>query len=115
MRVAQIREVRLIDDLDGSPGEETIEFAIDGKNYEIDLSGDNAGKLRGALEPFIAAGRRAGRTEQVRRSSSTRPGTDRAQNQAIREWALKRGMKISERGRIPSEILEAYHSQPKAG
>jgi hypothetical protein len=32
------------------------------------------------------------------------------QNQAIREWAAAQGMKISERGRIPSNVLEAYRS-----
>ncbi len=47
--MAQIREVRLIDDLDGESADETVEFGIDGKNYEIDLSKDNAGKLRDAL------------------------------------------------------------------
>ena len=34
---------------------------------------------------------------------------DREQNQAIREWARTHKMKVSDRGRIPSEVLEAYH------
>ena len=42
-------------------------------------------------------------------SGASRPSTDREQNQAIREWAQAQGMKISERGRIPSNVLEAYH------
>jgi Lsr2 len=112
--MAQIREVRLIDDLDGESADETIEFGIDGKNYEIDLSKDNAGKLRDALAAYVAAARRSG----GRRSRSTasaaparRPSIDREQNQAIREWARKRGMKVSDRGRIPAEVLEAYHKE----
>ena len=112
--MAQIREVRLIDDLDGEAADETIEFGIDGKNYEIDLSKDNAGKLRDALAAYVAAARRSG----GRRSRSTastgparRPSIDREQNQAIREWARKRGMKVSDRGRIPAEVLEAYHKE----
>jgi hypothetical protein len=36
---------------------------------------------------------------------------DREQNAAIREWARKRGMSVSDRGRIPSEVLEAYHKE----
>ena len=36
--VAQIREIRLVDDLDGEAADETVEFGIDGKSYEIDLS-----------------------------------------------------------------------------
>ena len=38
-------EVQLIDDLDGSKAEESIKFALDGINYEIDLSKKNATKL----------------------------------------------------------------------
>jgi hypothetical protein len=112
--MAQIREVRLIDDLDGEAADETIEFGIDGKNYEIDLSKDNAGKLRDALAAYVAAARRSG-GRRSRSGAGTgparRPSIDREQNQAIREWARKRGMKVSDRGRIPAEVLEAYHKE----
>lgn len=104
--------VTLVDDLDGSNAEEQVEFMVDGKVYKIDLSATNSKKLREALTPFVAAARRAGGS---RRSSGTtaapRPAVDREQNQAIREWAQQRGMKISERGRIPGTVLEAYHSR----
>jgi hypothetical protein len=66
--------------------------------------------LREALEPFISAARRtSGRRRSGSTATASRPSTDREQNQAIREWAQQQGMKISERGRIPSNILEAYH------
>ena len=117
--MAQIREVRLIDDLDGEAADETVEFGLDGKAFEIDLSKGNAGRLRDALAEFVAAARKAG---GGRRRSSTaaatatatpprRPSIDREQNQAIRDWARKRGMKVSDRGRIPAEVLEAYHQE----
>lgn len=110
--MAQIREVRLVDDLDGEQAAETVEFAIDGRSYEIDLSDDNAGKLRDAFAEFVAAGRRiTGRRGRVAATAARRPAIDREQNQAIRDWARKRGMKVSERGRIPSEVLEAYHRE----
>jgi hypothetical protein len=112
--MAQIREVRLIDDLDGKVADETIEFGIDGKNYEIDLSKANAGKLRDALASFVAAARRSGGRRSRSGASAgqaRRPSIDREQNQAIREWARKRGMKVSDRGRIPAEVLEAYHKE----
>ena len=35
---------------------------------------------------------------------------NRDQNQAIREWANKNGHTVSERGRIPSSVVEAYHA-----
>jgi hypothetical protein len=112
--VAQIREIRLVDDLDGEVADETVEFGVDGKNYEIDLSTANAKKLRDALAEFVAAGRRAGgrrRGGGAPAAAPRRPSIDREQNQAIREWARKRGMKVSDRGRIPAEVLEAYHKE----
>lgn len=113
--MAQIREIRLIDDIDGEAADETIEFGIDGKSYEIDLSTDNATKLRDALSEFVASARRAAGGTRARRLASgspvRRPAVDREQNQAIREWARKRGMKVSDRGRIPAEVLDAYHQE----
>lgn len=110
--MAKQTTVTLIDDLDGSEADEQVEFAIDGRGYEIDLSEANVSRLRDALAPFVSAARRTGgrRTSSGSATSSTsRPSTDREQNQAIREWAQQQGMKISERGRIPSNVLEAYH------
>jgi hypothetical protein len=112
--VAQIKEIRLIDDLDGEAAHETVEFGIDGKTYEIDLSKDNASKLREALADFVAAARKAGGRRRGGGASAAparRPSIDREQNQAIRDWARKRGMKVSDRGRIPAEVLEAYHQE----
>jgi hypothetical protein len=102
--------VTLVDDLDGSEAEEQVEFAVDGKSYEIDLSAANSKKLRDALAPFVGAARRSGTTRRRSGgSAAARPTVDREQNQAIREWAQQQGMKISERGRIPASVLEAYH------
>lgn len=111
--MAQIREVRLIDDLNGEEANETVEFGLDGKNYEIDLTTKNAEELRDALAPFVGVARRnTGRRRAGVAAPSTRRGPiDREQNQAIREWARKREMKISDRGRIPAGVLDAYHRE----
>lgn len=117
--MAQKVTVTLVDDLDGGTAEETVEFGIDGVSYEIDLSADNAVSLRDALAGFVAharkagGGRRRGGGQQRRSSgsSSGRAAVDREQNQAIREWARKNGMNVSDRGRIPAEVLEAYHKK----
>lgn len=111
--MAKQTTVTLIDDLDGSPADEQVEFAVDGRSYEIDLSAANSAKLRDALAPFVSAARRVGggrRGGGAASSAPARPAADREQNQAIREWAQAQGMKISERGRIPSNVLEAYHA-----
>src|ERR1700754_4466470 len=113
MVVAQVQEVRLIDDVDGGAADETVEFGIDGKSYEIDLSDANAGKLRDAFAAYVGSARRLGGRQRGGAASAAarRPLVDREQNQAIREWARKRGMKVSERGRIPAEVLAAYQKE----
>jgi Lsr2 len=111
--VAQKVTVSLVDDLDGAQADETVSFGLDGKTYEIDLSSRNAGKLRESLANFVQAARRPGgrRRSAGAPAAPRRAPVDREQNQAIREWARKRGMKVSDRGRIPADLLEAYHKE----
>lgn len=99
----KIQEI-LLDDLTGEAADETVTFGLDGVNYEIDLSTENALKLREAISPWAAKGRR------VRASRRTR-GTNRVvltNAHHVREWARSNGYKVSERGRISAEIQEAY-------
>lgn len=164
-------QVLLIDDIDGSPADETVQFALDGANYELDLSKRNALALRQMLARYIksarrvsggsrtaatsmkpaqrrngkvttakAAGSRAGRsgaakpatsagsksarsrsasarttartgaaakarTQAKRRTTAKRAGQDPAQ---IRQWARAQGLSVSERGRIPSELISKF-------
>jgi Lsr2 len=114
--VARREIVVLEDDLEGGDAVETVKFAIDGSFYEIDLNSKNAKKLRDSLTRYVAAGRKVGRqAPTAARTPRGRVGAagDREQNRAIREWAKKAGRKVSERGRIPQEIVEEYHA--KAG
>jgi nucleoid-associated protein Lsr2 len=103
------------DDLDGGDADRTIEFGVDGVNYTIDLSEKNAGKLRKALDPYLAVASRVGRTGThgriASRAAAAPSRANRDQNQAIREWAAKNGYEVSERGRIPSSIVEAFHAK----
>ncbi|MFC5992618.1 Lsr2 family protein [Pseudonocardia hispaniensis] len=104
--MARIEEVILIDDLDGEKASETIGFAIDGKVYEIDLSSTNAARLRNALEPFVKSGRRV--PGNARRTTPRRASSDRRRSAEIREWAIRMGHEVSDRGRIPARIVAAY-------
>ncbi len=107
---------KLVDDLDGGDADETVKFSLDGVQYEIDLSTANAEKLRDVFTPYIANGRKVGRGGVVvggRADRSRGATTDREQNKAIRAWAKKAGKDISDRGRIPQEIVDEYHA--KAG
>lgn len=59
--MAKTTIVKLTDDIDGGNADETVEFSIDGKVYEIDLSKRNAAALRKALQPYVDVARPAGR------------------------------------------------------
>lgn len=108
--MAQRRIVELIDDLDETTIEDggTQTFALNGTTYEIDLTSANLDKLRDALEPFIAAGRRVRRTPTHRTSSSHAAGRSTDDLGAIREWARANGYTVSDRGRVAADIVAAY-------
>jgi Lsr2 len=110
--MAQKTIVELVDDLDGSQASESISFGLDGVEYTIDLSEANASKLRGQLAGFVEKAQRVGGRKQRGGTAKTavRAGGDRAQNQAIREWARSQGEKISDRGRIPAELVAKFQA-----
>ncbi|MBO3088695.1 histone-like nucleoid-structuring protein Lsr2 [Cellulomonas dongxiuzhuiae] len=112
--MAQKVQVLLVDDLDGGTADETVTFGLDGVTYEIDLTSDNAAKLRDAFAQWVAnarkvsgrsSGRSAGRSTS---SSSSSRGARSNEAQEIREWAKANGHQVSERGRISAEVKKAY-------
>lgn len=104
-----------VDDFDGSEAQGTVEFSLDGKSYEIDLSEHNTTKLHEVLAPYVEKARKAAAAVKARsgRKSSARPasGTDRERNQAIREFAQARGIKVNPRGRLSREAIDAYEAE----
>lgn len=100
--MAQRVEVTIVDDLDGSPAGETVRFALDGVNYEIDLSVANAQELRQLLARYVDVARRT----SGRRTRGTAPKAANATS--IREWALAHGYEVSARGRVPAQVRAAY-------
>lgn len=109
--MAQKIKVYLIDDIDGSDATDTINFGIDGVNYEIDLNETHAAELRSALEKWTTHARRIP-ARRTRRTGAARPGgtSDAAK---IRAWARENGYEVSERGRVPAEIREAYEQRAR--
>ncbi|HET9118284.1 MAG TPA: Lsr2 family protein [Pseudonocardiaceae bacterium] len=109
--MAQKVITEFIDDIEGSPAERTFTFAVDGTNYEIDLSAENITEFKSAIGGFIESARKIKGSSDGRRTRST--GADggrqsREQTQAVREWARQHGHNISNRGRIPSSIQQAF-------
>jgi Lsr2 len=108
--VAQKVQVILVDDLSGGDADETVQFALDGVSYEIDLNSSNAGKLRDALAPFVDSARKvSGRAVSSGRGRGRPARPAGAPDTAkVRAWAKEHGFEVSERGRVPKNVLEAY-------
>ncbi|NJC69997.1 Lsr2 family protein [Planosporangium thailandense] len=106
----------LVDDIDGGEADETVAFAVDGIQYEIDLSKKNAVKMREALARYVEAGSKVGRAGggAVRAAASRGRGpaiVDRYQSRAIREWAQGKGIVVSDRGRIKQKVVDRYQAE----
>ena len=117
--MAQQTTVRFIDDLDGSDAVGTVTFSLENRAYEIDLSDENTDKLHEALAPFIEHARKAGgpggpggraRTQRQTKVADKSDRSKRKDTAAIREWARQHGHKVSDRGRIPKSVVEAYQA-----
>ena len=114
--MATVTRTYLVDDLDGSQEDvEKVLLALDGTNYEIDLSAANAGKLRDKLARFVAAaspaktaGAPARRGPRGKAAKTAPVPSNRDQVQAIREWAKSAGYEVSSRGRISKAIQDAF-------
>ncbi len=106
--MAQRVNIVLEDDLDGTPADETVTFALDGVTYEIDLATANATALRDALAPYVGHGRRAAGRRTTGSRSAARPSAGKRDLGDVREWARQAGHKVSERGRISAEVQAAY-------
>lgn len=106
--MAQKVEIVLVDDLDGTPADETISFAFEGVEYELDLNTANAGKFREAIASWIGHSRRTGGRRRSGAAASPRGGSNRSEAAEIRAWAADQGIEVSSRGRIPVEVREAW-------
>ena len=103
--------IKIVDDIDGAELDdyETVRWAIDGKSYEFDTSPEHAEEFRNHVATYVAASRVVSRAPQRRAAAGTgaRPA---ANTRVIREWANANGFTVSDRGRIPADVLAAYEA-----
>ncbi len=109
--MAQKVQVILIDDVDGGSADETVTFSLDGVAYEIDLTAENAAKLRDDLSTWVGHARRVGGRRSTGRRSGSRGSGGGGESAAIREWARANGYTVNDRGRIPANIKAAYDAR----
>lgn len=101
-------QVLLVDDLDGGDAVRNVSFSFEGDAYEIDLSQANYDKFEKILKPYIDNARKVKSSRRGRGAGRATGSSNRAAE--IREWARSKGMKVSERGRVSAEIVEAYEA-----
>lgn len=112
--MAQRVQVELVDDLNGEVAQETVRFGLDGTEYEIDLTTENAERLRATLTEYAdkarkATGRRGQGSKSPASSGSAVGRSKREETQRIRQWAQDNGHSTSARGRISQSIVDAYN------
>ena len=108
-------DVQLEDDLTGGPADETIQFSLDGRSYEIDLNARHAAEFRHRLGRFTENARpvRTQRSRVTRRSAASRE-----RSRQIRLWAEQRGFALSPHGRLPGNVIQQYdreHGADRSG
>ncbi len=107
--MAQKIQTLFIDDIDGGAAEGTVRFALDGTDYEIDLSGKHSDELHTTLRKYVDHARKVGGTAR-------RPGTrggrrpSAVDTVAVRAWARENGYDIKDRGRVPADIVAKYQA-----
>jgi hypothetical protein len=104
--MAQKVQTLFIDDLDGGAAEGTVRFALDGSEYEIDLSAKHSDELRDALRNYIAHARKVGGGARRGARGARKPSS--IDTVAVRAWARENGFDIKERGRVPAEVVAKY-------
>lgn len=111
--MAQI--TKLVDDLDGTDAEMTLEFGLDGTEYAIDLNDPHYEEYRKVLELLASKGRVVTREPiKVKRTLSTGKKTGVVgKTQEMREWLRANGHNVSDRGRVPTHLVDLYETRPR--
>src|ERR1700712_3767114 len=114
--MAQQTTVTYLDDLDGTKAAETVTFALDGAQYEIDLSAKNAKAIRKAFAEFVDAGRKIKQGSSpvkvarsgAKKSAAPARRADKADLSAIRIWAAENNVTVAARGRLSEDVKAQY-------
>jgi hypothetical protein len=85
----------------------TRAFSLDGRDYEIDLCEKHSQKFDEVLKRFADKARRA--TSRVTRTKR-RTTAHRQRSADIRSWAKRSGIAVSDRGRIPAQVIAKYEA-----
>jgi nucleoid-associated protein Lsr2 len=85
----------------------TRAFSLDGRDYEIDLCEKHSQKFDEVVKRFADRARKVS-TKMVR--AKRRTTAHRRRSAEIRAWAKRSGMEVSDRGRIPAQVITKYEA-----
>jgi Lsr2 len=119
--MAQKVQIQLLSDLElakdpesKAPADLTRRFAVDGAEFEIDLTEAESTLFDEAVAPYLDAARpigRGGRTKgqgrPARSQKDPKPAVDTVR---VREWAREQGIEVKDRGRVPADVVEKYQA-----
>jgi hypothetical protein len=119
--MARTVRITLVDDLNGTEiveGEgRTVTFALNGTEYEMDLTNKNAEALEKALGKYVEKARKVGKVSAARRGSQAGRGNlsvvrdaNKPDPKVVRAWATENGIEVPARGRIPNDVVEKFQA-----
>lgn len=103
-----------VDDFDGTKlGSDAtqVKYHVGGKEYECDLSAKNKAKFDAdvkkcdeIMSKWVSVSRRIARNGKPYRKTDL----DKQNTTLVRKWANENGFSVSDRGRIPADVQDAY-------
>lgn len=124
----------IIDDIDGTPHAQEVQFSYAGTAYTIDLADKNRAALEKALKPYIDSASQVGNGRPHRSAATAKKGSAKTSSRpskpsaskkptrgrksaadgvelaAVRAWAGENGYEVSPRGRVSKAVINAYES-----
>ncbi len=98
----------LVDDLTGEPADTTVRFALDFREYELDLTEKNAAEFRDAFSRYVQAARKVAGGRRA--TPAARPVFSQVDPAAVRAWAAGQGVEVSPWGRISRKVIDQYRA-----
>jgi hypothetical protein len=109
--MASVVQHILVCDVDEeTDGTQTYLVSLDGKGGEVELCPRDRAALKKVAARYIAKARRVPR----QRRGPGRTTESRQHSREVRDWAREAGIHVSDRGRIPADVVDQYEASPEA-
>lgn len=90
-------------------GVETVTFAVEGEQFEIDLNPLNKANFLRSVRKYMENGRKVRTTGRTHRATRD-VRHDREYVHKVRKWAQEQGIEVSNRGRVPLKVYDQFEA-----